>query len=77
MLVFQFSFSLKVTMNSLIKGITEIEKRADVMQKMLEKIKEKPEYEEMKGQVSEFIKLAKIHGIQQASAIVVVGRKIG
>ena len=58
-----------------IKEITEIEKRADIMQNMLEKIKGKSEYDEMKDQISEFIKLAKIHGIQQASAVVVVGRK--
>ena len=60
----------------IIKGNDEIKKRADVMKKMLGKIKGKPEYDGLQDQLSEFKKLAKIHGIQQASTVIIVGRKM-
>ena len=44
----------------------EVEKKNGDMQNMLEKIKDKPEYEEMKSQISEFKKQVSIHGFQQA-----------
>ncbi len=46
------------------------------MQKKLEKIKDRPEYEEMKGQIAEFRKQVLIHGFQPATKVVIVGRKL-
>jgi ubiquinone/menaquinone biosynthesis C-methylase UbiE len=59
-----------------INEVAEIMKRAEVMQNMLEEIKGKSEYNEMKDQITQFRNLGKINGIQQASTVVVVGRKI-
>lgn len=55
--------------------VNEVERRVDIMQKMLEKIKDKPEYEEMKGQITEFRKQVLIHGFQPATRVVIVSRK--
>ncbi len=54
----------------------EVEKRVEIMQKMLEKIKDKPEYEEMKEQIAEFRKQVLIHGFQPATKVVIIGRKL-
>ena len=54
----------------------ELEKRVEIMQKKLEKIKDKPEYDEMKDQIKEFMKQVSIHGFQPATKVVIVGRKL-
>ncbi len=54
----------------------EIEKKVEIMQKKLDKIKENPEYKEMKGLITEFKKQALIYGFQPATNLVVVGRKL-
>lgn len=69
----QFFFEHKVDPEFLDDN--EVEKRIETMQNMIEKIEDKPEYEEMKSQISEFRKQVSIHGFQQATNIVIVGRK--
>lgn len=54
----------------------EIDKRVKSMEKMLETIKEKPEYDEMKDRIPELKEQALKHGFQQATKVVIVGRKI-
>lgn len=54
----------------------EIENRVESMEKMLETIKEKPEYKVLKNQIPEFKDRASKYGFQPATKVVIVGRKI-
>ena len=69
----RFYFEHKVEPKELEEN--EIEKKVEIMQKKLDNIKGKPEYEEMKGLITEFKKQAVIYGFQPATNLVIVGRK--
>jgi hypothetical protein len=54
----------------------EIDLKVKSMEEMLNSIKYKPEYDELKGQVQNFREKALMNGFQHATKVVIVGRKI-
>lgn len=57
-------------------GKNELEARVETMKQMLEKIKDRPEYEQMLPQVEEFRRKSLKNGFQMATNLVIVIRKI-
>ncbi len=72
----QFFFEHKKKVN-LVADISELELRVRKMQEMLEMIKGRDEYEEMKPEIEKFRERALKYGFQPATNLVVVGRKRG
>jgi 2-polyprenyl-3-methyl-5-hydroxy-6-metoxy-1,4-benzoquinol methylase len=70
----QFFFEHKRDVN-LVGGEGELEKRVEKLKVAIEKIKGRPEYEELLPQIDGFRKKAMEHGFQPATNVVVVGRK--
>lgn len=70
----QFYFEDTKEVN-LIAEDGELELRIDKMKAMLEKIKGRPEYDELKPQIEDFRKNALKYGFQPATRVVVVGKK--
>ncbi len=58
------------------EGNNELEVRINVMKEMLEKIKHRPEYQQMLPQVEEFRQKSLRNGFQQATNLVIVIRKL-
>ena len=70
----QFYFEDNKEVN-LIAQEGELELRINKMKEMLEKIKGRPEYDELKPQIEDFRKNALEHGFQPATRLIVVGKK--
>ncbi len=68
----QYYFDNKTETN-VIAAEGELETRIDKMKQHLEKIKDRPEYEDLKKQIDLFRERAGNHGFQPATRVVVVG----
>ena len=70
----QFFFEQRSNTNH-VEDEKELEMRVNKMKMMLEKIKDRPEYETLLPQIEEFRNNAKKHGLQPATKLVLVIRK--
>jgi len=61
---------------NLINSEADLQMRVEKMNDMLGEIKESPEYEELKPQIAEFLKKAKLFGFEMATRVVIVGQVI-
>ncbi len=71
----QFYFEQRKNTN-LIELDGELDLRVEKMKQMLEKIKDKPEYDLLKSQIEEFRSKALNYGLQPATNLVIVIRKL-
>ncbi|MFA7490820.1 MAG: class I SAM-dependent methyltransferase [Mariniphaga sp.] len=71
----QFIFEQRKNIN-LVENANDIEIRSEKMKQMLEKIKDKPEYEVLKPQIEDFRGKALKYGFQPATTLVIVIRNI-
>jgi len=72
----QFFFEHRKKVN-LVEDISELDKRVHKMEEMLEMIKGRKEYEQMKPEIEKFRVQALKYGFQPATSLVVIGRKRG
>lgn len=72
----QFFFEQRSNVN-LVEEKDELELKVDKMKQMLEKIKDRPEYETLSPQIEEFRAKAMKFGFQPATRLVIVIRKKG
>ena len=72
-ILFHFEFHKN---GNLIKSEADLKLRVAKMNQMLGTIKDSPEYEELKQQIAEFTKKAKVFGFEMATRVVIVGQVV-